>query len=63
LQGIKIIKGTWPKVKILAMSGGLENRVTSERATSAAIKAGADAEIRKPFKPHDLINLTGGLMA
>jgi len=63
LQGIKIIKATWPKVRILAMSAGLENRVTSERATSAAIRAGADAEIQKPFKPHDLINLTVGLMA
>ncbi|ESQ86555.1 response regulator [Asticcacaulis benevestitus] len=63
LAGIKIIKSTWPWVKILAMSGGLSNRITSGRATSAAVKAGADAEISKPFKSVELVHLTLEMMA
>jgi DNA-binding response OmpR family regulator len=63
LEGIKIIKANWPNVKVLAMSAGLQARVTPERATSAAVRHGADAEIHKPFKPVELINLTIELMA
>ncbi|MGA9657481.1 MAG: response regulator [Asticcacaulis sp.] len=63
IQGIKIIKSEWPSIKILAMSAGLATRVSSERATSAAVKVGADAEIHKPFKPIELINMTIELMA
>jgi len=63
LEGIKIIKTNWPAVKVLAMSAGLETRITPERATGAAVRHGADAEIQKPFKPIDLINLTIELMA
>ncbi len=63
LEGIKIIRGTWPHVKILAMSAGLDTRITPERATSAAVRAGADAEISKPFTPAHLVNLTLAMMA
>jgi len=63
VQGIKIIKSTWPKVKVLAMSAGLTTRVSSQKATSAAVKVGADAEIQKPFTPGELISLTLELMA
>ena len=63
LEGIKLIKSSWPSVKILAMSAGLETRVTPERATSAAVRAGADGEIQKPFKPLDFINTVISIMA
>lgn len=63
LEGIKIIKTNWPEVKVLAMSAGLQTRITPERATNAAVRHGADAEIHKPFKPIELINLTIELMA
>ena len=63
LEGIKIIKANWPEVKVLAMSAGLETRITPQRATNAAVRHGADAEIHKPFKPVELINLTIELMA
>lgn len=63
LEGIRIIKTTWPKVKVMAMSAGLNARITSEKATSAAVRVGADAEIHKPFTPAQLINLTIELMA
>lgn len=63
LEGIRRIKSEWPKVKVLAMSAGLETRITSERATSAAVKAGADAEIHKPFTPLELMNTVIDLVA
>ena len=63
LEGIKVIKSAWPRVKVVAMSAGLETRITPERATNAALRHGADAELKKPFKPLDLINLTVELMA
>ena len=63
LAGIKIIKTTWPWVKILAMSAGLNTRISPERAVSAAVKAGADAEICKPFKAAQLVHLTLEMMA
>jgi hypothetical protein len=50
-------------VKVLAMSAGLQTRITPQRATNAAVRHGADAEIHKPFKPVELINLTIELMA
>ncbi len=63
LEGIRRIKQAWPRVKVLAMSAGLETRITSERATSAAVKAGADAEIQKPFTPLELMNTVIDLVA
>ncbi|MFT3995990.1 MAG: response regulator [Asticcacaulis sp.] len=63
LQGIRVIKSTWHNVRILAMSAGLGGRVSSDRATSAAMAAGADAEIQKPFKAVELINAALTLMA
>ena len=63
LEGIKLIKSNWPLVKVLAMSAGLETRVTPERAVSAAVRAGADAEIKKPFKPVDFIHIVLGILA
>ena len=63
LEGIKLIKSSWPQVRVLAMSAGLETRVSPERATSAAVRAGADAEIQKPFKQVAFINMVIGILA
>jgi DNA-binding response OmpR family regulator len=62
IEGTKIIKATWPHVKVLAMSAGLNSRINSERATYAAVKVGADAEIHKPFTPAELIDVTVRMM-
>ena len=63
VEGIKRIKTTWPRVKVLAMSAGLGERISSERATSAAVRAGADAEIHKPFTAMELISTVIDLAA
>ncbi len=62
LEGIKRIKRSWPSVKVLAMSAGLGERISPERAVSAALQAGADAEISKPFTAMAFANAVAGLM-
>lgn len=57
LEGIRVIKAAWPKVKVIAMSAGLDERVSSQRAISAAVKAGADGEILKPFTATQFMDL------
>ena len=63
LEGIKIIKATWPYVRIIAMSAGLEARISPDRAMSAAVRAGADAEIQKPFQAMRFIEVVVDVMA
>ena len=57
LKGIRMIKQTWPSVKIISMSAGMENRVSETDALNATRKIGADAQISKPFSASDLGDL------
>lgn len=62
LEGIKRIKQAWPKVKIVAMSGGAEIEGSEGDALAAAQRLGADQQIRKPFKPETLVDLIGSIL-
>jgi CheY-like chemotaxis protein len=62
IQGIQIIKSTWPEVKIVAMSAGSDNRVGNAEALSAAKFMGADALLPKPFTGLDLTGLVEALL-
>jgi CheY-like chemotaxis protein len=48
-QGMRTIRKTWPRVNIIAMSAGLEAKVSEVEALDAARRIGAIAQIRKPF--------------
>ncbi len=48
IGGIKIIRENWPKIKIVAISGGWETS-NGDDALSAAKSVGADAVLKKPF--------------
>ncbi|MGZ3306551.1 MAG: response regulator [Asticcacaulis sp.] len=61
-KGMRMIKATWPKVSIIAMSAGLNDQVSGHTALEATRKIGADAQISKPFKPRDLIDLSAHLL-
>ena len=61
-KGMRMIKKVWPKVKIIAMSAGIENKVTEDEALNAARTLGADAQIKKPFTAEDLMDLAGALL-
>jgi DNA-binding response OmpR family regulator len=62
IEGTKIIKTTWPKVKVLAMSAGLEDRMPREKALMAAREIGADAQLKKPFQSNELLEMTEALV-
>ncbi len=62
LQGMRMIKGTWPRVKIVSMSAGIETKVSSAEALNASRRIGVDAEISKPFSADDLNAILDALM-
>lgn len=61
IAGIQEIKASWPKVPIIAMSGGVKNTVGANDALIAAKKCGADATLQKPFPPQELLNVIESL--
>jgi CheY-like chemotaxis protein len=55
MDGIETIarfKSAWPKVRVIAMSGG--GRVAKKTYLREALQVGADATLRKPFSLHAL---------
>ncbi|HTN41551.1 MAG TPA: response regulator, partial [Asticcacaulis sp.] len=63
IEGIHIIKSTWPKVAVIAMSAGSDNRVGNAQALSAAKYMGADALLSKPFTSPDLTFLIEAVLS
>lgn len=62
LKGMRTIKTTWPRVTIVSMSAGIEDKVSEVEALNATRKVGADAQIAKPFTAEDLVELTGVML-
>jgi len=56
LAGISIMRKKWPDTAIIAMSAGAGN-INSLDTLTAARRVGADAVIKKPFKPEELYPL------
>ena len=63
IQGIQIIKSTWPKVAVVAMSAGSDSRVGNAQVLSAAKYMGADALLPKPFIASDLTFLIDAVLS
>ncbi len=57
LEGARIIKTTWPNVKVVSMSGGFDGHSTEQEALLAAQKVGSDAAIAKPFTASALFTI------
>jgi CheY-like chemotaxis protein len=55
LETIVRFRAEWPGVKIVAMSGGGD--VAKQDYLEVAGHAGADAMLRKPFDPQELLNM------
>ena len=49
IEGIQRMRAHWPNVGVVAMSGGLADRMGHDQALAAADKIGADASVPKPF--------------
>ena len=62
LKGMRMIKDTWPKVKILSMSAGMDGRISETEALDATRRIGADAQITKPFAAEDLVEVSALLL-
>lgn len=63
IEGIGIIKATWPEVSIIAMSAGVEQKVANTQALSAAQHMGAHALLPKPFVATDLVYLVEAVLS
>ena len=63
IEGIAIIKSTWPEVSIVAMSAGADQRVANTQVLSAAKHIGADALLPKPFTASDLTYLIDAVLS
>lgn len=63
IEGIQIIKSTWPKVAIIAMSAGSDQRVDNSHVLAAAQYMGADALLAKPFEAVDMTYLVEALLS
>ena len=61
LQGIQEIRASWPKVPIIAMSGGVKNAMGANEALKAATRVGANETLQKPFPPQKLLDVLGRL--
>ena len=62
LETIEDFRREFPAVRIIAMSGG-GVRISGERYLTVAEVAGADAVLRKPFDPHEMIATVRRLLA
>ena len=57
LNGMRHIQKVWPQVRIMAMSGGVEEFVSDSEALSAARSLGVHAQIGKPFTAEALLEV------
>lgn len=62
IEGIGIIRKTWPYVHVIAMSAGVDLKVDHTKVLSAAKHVGAVAQLPKPFKASDLTTLVEAVM-
>jgi len=62
IEGIQIIKSTWPEVAIIAMSAGKDQKADNAQVLSAAKYIGADALLPKPFTASDLAFLVEAVL-
>ncbi len=62
IEGIAIIKATWPEVAIIAMSAGADEKVANTQVLSAARHMGANALLPKPFTASDLTYLVEAVL-
>jgi CheY-like chemotaxis protein len=55
IEGIAEVRRLWPDLSVVAMSGGLNEKMAKDKALSAALKLGAAHTLAKPFNAEDLV--------
>jgi DNA-binding response OmpR family regulator len=56
VEGIKYVREHWGHLPVVAISGGLDTRMTPDDALLAAKKMGADAAISKPISERQVVD-------
>ncbi|ESQ86580.1 histidine kinase [Asticcacaulis sp. AC460] len=62
LKGMRSIRSTWPKVRLISMSAGMENKVSSLEALNASRRIGVHGQICKPFTKEDLLEVVEAVL-
>lgn len=62
IVGIQAIRKSWPEVKIVAMSGGMDGLGGGD-VIEAAKKVGAEVGLQKPFDDEKLLTTISGVLA
>ncbi len=57
IEGIARIRAGWPHIHIIAMSGGMPNKLDAHSVLAASKHVGAMAQLPKPFVMEDLIHV------
>ena len=55
IEGIQMFRSRAPGLAMVAMSGGLDERMAKDHALAAALKIGADRVVAKPFRPEVMV--------
>lgn len=63
VEGIRLVREGWRPLPVLAMSGGLEDRMSPGKTLQAAEIVGADASIAKPLPEEPFMAAVRGLLA
>ena len=61
LEGIKIYRENWSSCRIISMSSGFDEEMSSSLTLQAAMKSGLDGILKIPFTGDDLTRLVGDL--
>jgi CheY-like chemotaxis protein len=55
IEGIAMVRRQWPHMNVVAMSGGLNEKMAKDKALAAALKLGAEQTLAKPFRAEELV--------
>ena len=62
IEGTAQIKTDWPHVQVVAMSEGVDEKITAVHVLAAAKAAGADGLLPKPFHMPDMLKTVAGVL-
>ena len=62
IEGTAQLKHDWPHVQVIAMSEGVDDKITAVHVLAAAKAAGADGLLPKPFHMQDMLKAVAGVV-
>lgn len=62
IEGTAQIKNEWPHVQVVAMSEGVDDKITAVHVLAAAKAAGADGLLPKPFHMQEMLKVVAGVV-